>query len=124
MVDLAQRTQVVITVGPENPGRAELGLQSALAAACSGVAVTVFFTLRGARWVCATPPDRHQGLLDLVARLRDFGAGIECCSKCVDKVCDDLVEVEAHGGLLPACEASGLTSMMQRVAQGVPTVVF
>ncbi len=117
--------QVVVSCGPEDVARAEFALQTALAAACSGVEVTVFFTLRGSRWACAQPVEGEAAALsELIERLRGFGAQLECCSRCLEKVCGQELDVDQVGGVDPRFESVGLTPLAVRAAQGQPTMVF
>lgn len=119
--------QIVVTSGPEDPDRARFALHAALAAAVSGLEVSVYLALRAAHWACAVHDDNdvHTELRDMIERVRGSGVAVECCSACLEKHCS------THAGdLFPASDVQdgvrpvGLVSLVRRASAGVQTITL
>ncbi|MCA8970200.1 MAG: DsrE family protein [Planctomycetes bacterium] len=132
---MKKSVQVILTTGPSDVARAVLGLHAALAAAASGVEVDVFLTLDATEWACE-PRDRIGGeeVYSLLDQLDGLGARITCCSACASEkcaqsqhdVCDLQLEDVGETAVVThsAVRLTGLATLMERVAGGVPTVTF
>lgn len=119
---MAKQLQVVLTAGVKDGQRTRLGLEAALAAVAAGLDVSLFFSLDAADWACATRTVGDADVYELIDQLQALGAKLVCCARCAAALCGD-----ASGewiGLAAGIEAVGLTQLMERVANGVPTVTF
>lgn len=119
---MAKQLQVVLTAGVKDAQRTRLGLEAALAALAAGVDVSLFFTLDAADWACATRTGGDADVYELIEQLQALGAKLVCCARCALALCGDAAA--EWGGLASGIEAAGLTQLMERVANGVPTVTF
>ena len=118
------KLQVVVTIGLEDLARAELALQSALAAACSAVEVHVFLTLRGSIWGCTREFEGEAaGVAELIDRLLELGVTIESCSKCVEAVCVNELDLAQSSPLKAGIEPAGLVTFTTRAVH-TPTLTF
>ncbi|MGE3173175.1 MAG: DsrE family protein [Planctomycetota bacterium] len=127
-----RRVQVVLTTGTKDPARARLGLDAALAAAVSGLEVTVFLGLDATVWACE--PRKHPcgaPVWEVLDRLQQLGARVVCCSACALDKCGagapraDAAATAVDGvATAPGIELVGLTTLMEGVANGVATVTF
>ena len=123
----ASRTvQVVVTAGPREAQKAMLGLRAALAAAASGLVTDVFLTLEATDWACRDRTiDGAAPIHDLLDQLQSLGAAVTVCSACAVDRCG---EAEVEGAVAVATrtgiELVGLTTLMARLAAGVPTITF
>jgi predicted peroxiredoxin len=125
-MNASKQLQVLITAGAEDPHRARQGLEAALAAVALGVQVTVFLTLRGAFWAelrrhkdCVIPG--CESIPALLADLVSAGAMLECCASCAQHFTGSC---GLDRDLLPGIQLSGLTVMVARTVEGVPTITF
>lgn len=119
--------QIVVTSGPEDPDRARFALHAALAAAVSGLEVSVYLALRAAHWACTSHEtnDVHAELRDLIERIRGSGVTVECCSACLERHCGThagalLSAFDVQGGVRPV----GLVSLVRRASAGVQTITL
>ncbi|MCA8977359.1 MAG: DsrE family protein [Planctomycetes bacterium] len=119
------RLQVLLSVGTDDPMRAELALQTALAAASCGVSVTLFLTQAGSVWGCqGVLPGRAGELQGMVDVLLSLDVAIECCASCAERTCNDSVVAGEWGSLRKGVVPTGLVTFASRSAQGCPTVTF
>lgn len=116
--------QVVLTAGPDEAAKARLGLEAALAAVAAGLDVGLFLTLAAADWACAERPTANDAdVYLLLDQLQQLGVAVTCCARCAVQQCAD-DRVATATGLAAGIDAVGLTQLVERVANGVPTVTF
>ncbi len=117
----------VVTSGPEDAERARFALHASLAAAVSGLDVSVYLALRAAHWACDVPEGdaTHAELRELIERVQGSGANVECCSACMERHCsthdhhaDD--GADSNRSIRPA----GLVSLVRRASAGAQTITF
>jgi len=124
MTTLTQRCiQFVLTSGPREPARAQLGLEAAMAAIERGLEVAVFLTLDATAW--AAEPRRYvggQAVYTRIDEVRHRGGELYCCSATNEDACGSS---SPHvGATSPGFQVVGLAALMDRVVAGVPTVTF
>lgn len=119
--------QFVVTSGPEDVDRARFALHTSLAAAVSGLDVSVYLALRAAHWACNVDDGDpvHAELRDLIDRVQASGATVECCSACLERHCGTHQhEAESStpdgGSVRPA----GLVSLVRRASAGAQTITL
>lgn len=133
MTTATKAIQVVLTAGPHDIPRAMFALELALASVVSGVETAVFLTLDATLWACE--PKRNTGarVYDLLTQLDGLGVPITCCSTCAVHRCGTPEAPTAAGttcAVAPAANTrfgialQGLTTLIERIAAGVPTVTF
>ena len=120
-----EKLQVMVSAGVDDLQRAELALQTALAAASCQVDVTVFLTQDGGAWGCkARHGEAAAKVHDLVDTLLQLDVAIECCSVCAERLCGGTSLIDEWGGLREGVEAVGLVTFASRAATGTPTITF
>ncbi len=102
----------------ESEERVSFGLNLALAAAASGVRVSVFFALRSAHWVCASCTDKPS-IQDLILTVAEQGVVLQCCSACIHEHCGAQVEGNL---LIEGVHPAGLASMVQQATMTTQTI--
>ncbi|MGE3173178.1 MAG: DsrE family protein [Planctomycetota bacterium] len=124
MTTLTQRCmQFVLTSGARDPGRAQLGLEAALAAVERGLAVSVYLTLDAVAW--AAEPRRYVGGAQVYARLdalRERGCRLHCCTAVPGAT--DGIGAPAPAQTTAGVQLTPLPELLARVVDGVPTVTF
>ncbi len=84
--------QIIICSGPEDARRATLGFAAGLAALASGIAVTLFLVLDGARWALPSEGNEvetpgFQPVAQLLEMIVATGGSIEVCPNCIEGIC-------------------------------------
>lgn len=126
--------QVLIASGPENPCRAQLGFQTALAAMASDLNVVVFLSTNAVLWAMKNAGPAQIGcgmksiredIHSMIAMLGDGGARIEICSACVGEHCEASPADEEYVPefVLENVALGGLTTVAIRSAK-VNTMTF
>jgi sulfur relay (sulfurtransferase) complex TusBCD TusD component (DsrE family) len=128
MTDHPRSVQVVITAGPREADKALLGLRAALAAAAGGLHTDVFLTLEATDWACRDRfVDGAEPAHDAIDQLQALGATVTVCSACATDRCSENRDT-ATGATAVATRSGiallGLTTLMDRLADGVPTITF
>ena len=121
--------QILVTSGPDAAARARLGLDAALAAAASGTQTTVMLMLDATAWACTPRRARDREIHAVLDQLLALGAEVDCCSTCALDTCGggrsaSGPALAAPPATTPGIQLVGLTTMMERVANGVPTISF
>jgi predicted peroxiredoxin len=122
----SRSVQIVVTAGPREAQKALLGLRAALAAAACGLVTDVFLTLEATDWACRDRAIDGAGpIQDAIDQLQSLGAAVTVCSSCAADRCG---KVEVEGAVAVATrtgiELVGMTTLMARLAAGVPTITF
>jgi len=120
--------QIIICSGPEDARRATLGFATALAAIASGMLVTLFLVMDGARWALQSEGNEpeapgFQPVAQLLETIVATGGRIEVCSNCVEGACDMPPGTERRSPLRSGLVFGGLASAAIRMGL-VPTVTF
>lgn len=128
MTDHPRSVQVVITAGPREADKALLGLRAALAAAAGGLHTDVFLTLEATDWACRDRfVDGAERAHEAIDQLQALGATVTVCSACATDRCSEDRDT-ATGATAVATRSGiallGLTTLMDRLADGVPTITF
>lgn len=126
------RLQVVITAGPDDPAKAVFALDLAMASAVSGVQTAVFLTLDATEWACETPTHDTSQVVTMLGQLTNLGVPIACCSACAVHRCGEPIAAAATqacsipfaGHTRDGVTIEGLTTLVERIASGIPTVTF
>ncbi|MCA8954800.1 MAG: DsrE family protein [Planctomycetes bacterium] len=118
--------QFLILCGPGDAERATMGLQMAIAAACSGVAVRVFLAHHATAWACAHPPEDedYAAIHRLLDKIRGLGGHLSCCSACADKHCMTHEEHTEMPELREGVDLAGLVTVTRSAVHGANTLVF
>ena len=120
--------QIIICSGPEDARRATLGFATALAAIASGMMVTLFLVMDGARWALRSEGNEpeapgFQPVAQLLEMIVTTGGTVEVCSNCVEGACDASAGSEARSLLRSGVVFGGLASAAIRMGR-IPTVTF
>jgi predicted peroxiredoxin len=120
--------QIIICSGPEDARRATLGFAAALAARASGMPVTLFLVMDGARWALSSEGNEPQApgfqpVAHLLEAIVAMGGRIEVCSNCVEGACSAPPGSERRSMLRSGVVFGGLASAAIRMGQ-IPTVTF
>lgn len=108
--------QIIISAGPDVPGRAIVGHSMAASAAALGLRVLLFLANDGAEWGTARVRSRDdisdiEELLDHQLTIVEAGGRIEICSACGEKLLRK--EVELRPGIL----LGGMTAFASRALE-------
>ena len=120
--------QIIICSGPEDARRATLGFAAGLAALASGIAVTLFLVLDGARWALPSEGNEvempgFQPVAQLLEMIVATGGSIEVCPNCIEGLCSASRATEPEARLRPGVVVGGLASAAIRMGR-TPTVTF
>jgi predicted peroxiredoxin len=120
--------QIIICSGPEDARRATLGFTAALAASASGMAVTLFLVMDGARWALESEGNQaeapgFQPVALLLETIVAAGGTVEVCPNCIDSGCSVSSDAQSTRGLRPGIVFGGLAAAAMRMAH-IPTVTF
>lgn len=119
------QVQIVLLAGPEDPLKAQMGLNVALAAQSTGAETALFIGLRATYWACeaSVGVDGNQSIHALIDRILEAGGTVECCGTCAEKHC--FTGSAGHGiALRQGITYAGFVTIASRAAMGVNTLTF